>query len=90
MAAEWFDSPCVVRQVIECSNMKRSLSALEPTIIAISVLLLKEIVVDLKDKMTAKCDIFLKFIDEFRSAIMNEETFSVNRDDFMSVWKNFW
>ena len=65
MAAEWFDSPCVVRQVIECSNMKRSLSALE--LIAISVLLLKEIVVDFKDKMTAKCDIFLKFIDEFRS-----------------------
>ena len=46
MSAEWFDSPCLLREIIECSNMKRALAALEPTLIAISIMLFKEILLD--------------------------------------------
>ena len=31
MCAEWFDSPHLLRQVIECLNMKHAIAALEPT-----------------------------------------------------------
>ena len=89
MAAKWFDSPCLLRQVIECTNMKRALAALEPTVITISIMLLKEIVIDYKDELSSKGDTLLKFIDEFRSAILNGEKFSVDHSSFLLTWKYF-
>ena len=69
MCAEWIDSPCLLGQVIECLNTKRAIVALEPTIIAISTLLLKEMMIDFNDELCTTGDSFLKFIDELRTAI---------------------
>ena len=34
--AEWYDSECLVRQVLDCGNMKRATAAHEATVIAIT------------------------------------------------------
>ena len=70
MCAEWFDTPCLLRQVIEYLNMKRTIAPLEATIIAISILLLQEMMTDFKDDLCTTGDSFLKFIDELRTFLM--------------------
>ena len=46
MHANWFNSPSHLRQVLECLNMKRTISTLESTVITIGIMLLKEVVTD--------------------------------------------
>ena len=46
LSAGCFDSSCLVRQVIECVNMKRAISTFESTYIAMNTLLLKEVFAD--------------------------------------------
>ena len=41
MHANWFDSPCLLKQVMECLNMKRAISTLESTFVTIGVMLLR-------------------------------------------------
>ena len=41
MAAEWFDSESLLRQVKECSNMKRALAAHEATLTAVNTMILQ-------------------------------------------------
>ena len=41
MAAEWFDSESLLRQVKECSNMKRALAAHEATLLAVNTIILQ-------------------------------------------------
>ena len=40
----WFDSDCLVQQVLECKHMKRALEAHEASMIAVEILLLSEMV----------------------------------------------
>ena len=42
MAAKWFDSESLLRQVKECSNMKRALATHEATYIAIQTMIIQE------------------------------------------------
>ena len=46
MHADWFDSPSLLREVLECLNMKDAISTLESTVITIGVMLLKEVAAD--------------------------------------------
>ena len=89
MCAEWLDSPCLLRQVIECLYMKRAIAALEPTIIAISILLLKEMMTDFKDELCTTGDSFLKFIFELRTAIFDGGRYKVDITTFSLTWKKF-
>ena len=41
MAAEWFDSESLIRQVKECTNMKRALAAHEATMIAANIMIMQ-------------------------------------------------
>ena len=43
MGAKWFDSESLLRQVKECSNMKRALATHEVTYIAIQTMIIQEI-----------------------------------------------
>ena len=43
IAAGWYDSSCLIREVFECGNMKRSLEAHEATLLAINQLLIKSV-----------------------------------------------
>ena len=49
MHANWFDGPCLLRQVLECLNMKRAISTLESTVITIGILVLDEVITDYPD-----------------------------------------
>ena len=42
LESEWFDSDCVVRQVLECKHMKRAVEAHEATMITIQIIQLTE------------------------------------------------
>ena len=46
MHANWFDSPCLLRQVLKCLNFKRAVSTLETTVITIEILVLDEVIAD--------------------------------------------
>ena len=46
MHDNWFDSLCLLRLVLKCLNMKRAILTLESTVIAIGILLLKEVIAD--------------------------------------------
>ena len=72
MHADWFDSPCLLRQVLEC--MKRALSTLEPTVIAIGIMLLKEIVDDNKDDLSAFDEQLSNLLGTGRSALDSHDT----------------
>ena len=89
MCAEWFDSPSLLRQVIECLYMKRAIDALEPTIIAISIVLLKEMMIDFKDEIGTTGDSFLKFIDQLRTAIFDGGRCKGGTSTFSLTWKKF-
>ena len=65
MAAEWFDSPCLLRQVLECLNMKRAIATLEPTVVAIGTLTLREVVSDFKDEIGVKGNALIQIIDAY-------------------------
>ena len=49
MHVNWLDSPCLLRQVLECLNMKRAVSTLETTVITIGILVLDEVIADYPD-----------------------------------------
>ena len=51
--------PCVVRQVFECRNMKRAISAHEKTLLAIGTLLLRSPMQDFKDRVLLLCYLLL-------------------------------
>ena len=89
MCAELFDSPCLLRQAIECLDMKHAIAALDPTISAISILLLKEMMTDFKDELYTTGDSFLKFIDELRTAIFDGDRYKVDTSTFSLTWKEF-
>ena len=82
MCAEWFDSPCLLRQVIECLNMKHVIAVLEPTIVSISILLLKKMMTDFNDELCTTGDSFLKFIDELKTAIFDGGRYKVDTRTF--------
>ena len=42
--ANWFDSLCVVRQVLECKHMKRAVEAHEVVLIVINTLMLQPLI----------------------------------------------
>ena len=44
LEAAWYDSECVIRQILDCKHMKRAIEAHEATYIAINVILLRSIV----------------------------------------------
>ena len=44
LEAAWYDSECVIRQILDCKHMKRAIQAHEATYIAINVILLRSIV----------------------------------------------
>ena len=49
IAAGWYDSSCLIREVLEFGNMKRSLEAHEATLLAINQLLIKSVLDDRKN-----------------------------------------
>ena len=52
--ANWFDSPCLLRQVLECLNMKHAVSTLESTVITIGILVLDEVITDYPELLTMR------------------------------------
>ena len=46
MHANWFDSPCLLRQVLKCLNIKRAVSTFETTVITIEILVLDKVIAD--------------------------------------------
>ena len=62
--ANWFDSECVVRQVLECKHMKRALEAHEATLVAICILFLEHSIKTFPDK-------FLKELGNIQTVIRN-------------------
>ena len=40
LEAAWYDSECLIRQILDCKHMKRAIEAHEATYIAINVILL--------------------------------------------------
>ena len=79
----------LLRQVIECLNMKRAIAAIEPTIIAISIQLLKEMMTDFKDEICTTAGNFHKFINELRTAIFAGGKYKVDTSTFSLTWKKF-
>ena len=49
MHVNWFDSPCLLRTVLECLNIERAVSTLETTVITIGILVLDEVIADYPD-----------------------------------------
>ena len=49
MHANWFDSPCLLRQVLEYFNKKQAVSTLETTVITIGILALDKVIADYLD-----------------------------------------
>ena len=80
LSAGWFDSSCLVQQVIECMNMK----TFEVTYIAMNTLLLKEVLADyhqeLLEDRTELCTLIMKIRDALESD---------NVQFLKSIWNNF-
>ena len=75
MAAEWFNSESLLRQVRECSNMKRALAAHEATLIAVNILILQEAMRWFKD-CNWYSEELIKAIATARDAIKNNDWYS--------------
>ena len=75
MAAGWFDSECLLRQVKECSNMKRALAAHEATLIATNIMILQEAVIWFKENNWYNEEL-IQAIEKARDAIKNKDLHS--------------
>ena len=75
MAAEWFDSECLLRQVKECTNMKRALAAHEATLISVNICILEAALTWYKDQSWCTEDL-IKCIMKARNAFKNKESYS--------------
>ena len=69
--------------------MKRALSTLEPTVIAIGIMLLKEMVCDNKDDLSAFDEQLSNLLCTGRSTLDSYDTTSPNHQDFTKVWNTF-
>ena len=49
MHANWFDSSCLLKQVLECLNLQQAVSTLKTTVITIRILVLDEFIADYPD-----------------------------------------
>ena len=79
MHANWFDSPCLLRQVLECLNMKRAISTLESTVITIGIMVLDEVIADHCEAVDDKLINVLKVARESLD----------NSYEFILAWKTF-
>ena len=75
MAADWFDSECLLRQVKECSNMKRALAAHDETLIAINILVSQQALRWFKDCNWYNEEL-IQVITRGRDARNNEDLYS--------------
>ena len=85
MAAEWFDSESLLRQVRECSNMKRALAAHEATLVAVNILILQEAMRWFTDNNWCNEEM-INAISKARDVIKNNDWFSGN---FKESWDQF-
>ena len=85
MAAEWFDSESLLRQVRECSNMKRALAAHEATLVAVNILILQEAMRWFKDNNWCNEEM-INAISKARDVIKNNDWHSGN---FKESWDQF-
>ena len=69
--------------------MKRALSTLEPTVIAIGIMLLKEIVDDNKDDLSAFDEQLSNLLGTGRSTLDSYDTTSPNHQDFTKYGTRF-
>ena len=67
--------------------MKRALSTLEPTVIAIGIMLLKEMVCDNKDNLSSFDEQLSNLLCTSRSTLNSYDMTSPNHQDFTKVWK---
>ena len=82
-AACWYDSQCVVRQVLECCNMKRALEAHEATLLTISHLIFKSFFKHLEPK---KLDFYQQLFEKI-NLLQNElEKQKIDEKVFKSRW----
>lgn len=85
MDAEWFDSECLLRQVRECTNMKRALAAHEATLIAVNILILQEALVWYKEQNWCNNDL-IESLTTARNAIRNKD---LQSGAFREAWIQF-
>ena len=62
IAAGWFDSQCLVRQLLECSEIKRANLTQEAAVIAINTLLFQVLMSSHKDDFRDKVNIILTLL----------------------------
>ena len=83
IAAEWYDSACLLREVLERGNMKRSPQAHEATLLAIIHLLIISVLSNMKDDFY---DIGKHLFPQLISMRTEMEQQSVNEEIFKSLW----
>ena len=76
----WLSAGCLVRQVIECVNMKRAISTFAATYIAINTLLLKEVLADYHQELLE---------DRSELYTLRDALESDNVQFFKSIWNSF-
>ena len=82
-AACWYDSQCVVRQVLKCCNMKRALEAQEATLLTISHLIFKSFFKHLEPK---KLDFYQQLFEKINLLQNDLEKQKIDEKVFKSRW----
>ena len=77
--ANWFDSLCVVRQVLESKHMKREVEAHEAALIVINILMLQALIKEFPLEFCSNAGELLKFINMFRSGLTDNDNASVKK-----------
>ena len=67
--AGWYDSYCIVRQILECDHMKRAVEAHEATLVAINITIFKSLPNDLLKKASLNRQKLLSIIKTIHSGL---------------------
>ena len=82
MGANWFDSECLLRQVKQCSNLKRAIASHEATFIAISIVLLEATLLYFENQTLDIKNLF-DCVQSARDAI---DKLDLTSDKFREAW----
>ena len=79
LEAEWYDSDCIVRQILECGHMKRALDAHEATLVAINIILLKSYLHELYKRKTLKSNKIAKTIKIMQQGLDEDNSILITK-----------
>ena len=80
MAAGWYGSQSLVRQVLECENMRRAIRAHESTVIAINTLLIHALL-EFRDEFCGNIVDIFELLQILRLSLESNDT-----DQFKNTW----